>query len=504
MAPFRGWQGAALLLLVAFALRMGDFGNPVIHVDEQYYLLVGDRMWHGALPYLTVWDRKPIGLFLAYAAIRLLPGDGILAYQIVATLCAGATAMLVRAGARRLGAGERAAWGAGALYLLGLSLLGGRGGQAPVLYNLPVAAAGLLTIRLATLRDPRRIVGSGLAACLLAGIAIQMKYTPAVEGAWFGLAHLWALRRAGVGGRRIAIAGIAWATAGLAPTLAAIAFYAFKGALPAFWFANVTSIALRPGYPWDQLAMRLLGIAATLSPVILAAALTLRRWRGDAATGLAIGWLGAAVLGFLAIGTFFDHYALPLLAPLTVLAAPALDRVPRLLAGTLAAALILFAVERALLPDDAPGARRVAAIVRANSGDECPYVFIGDTITYVLADTCLPTAYAFPNLLAYATERGATGIDEAAEVRRILARRPPVIVTSTRRLSIWNPASLHAVKAALARDYRLVFTTPRAGWRTAVYLRRDRPLSMPDQARISATDTASPISASTSTVGQST
>ena len=41
---------AAALLLVALALRAWDFGNPVIHVDEQYYLLVGDRMLHGALP----------------------------------------------------------------------------------------------------------------------------------------------------------------------------------------------------------------------------------------------------------------------------------------------------------------------------------------------------------------------------------------------------------------------------------------------------------------------
>ena len=41
--------GAALVLL-AFAVltRMRDFGNPVAHVDEQYYLLVGDRILHGA------------------------------------------------------------------------------------------------------------------------------------------------------------------------------------------------------------------------------------------------------------------------------------------------------------------------------------------------------------------------------------------------------------------------------------------------------------------------
>jgi hypothetical protein len=41
-----------LFAVLAVGLRARDFGNPVIHIDEQYYLLVGDRMLHGALPYL--------------------------------------------------------------------------------------------------------------------------------------------------------------------------------------------------------------------------------------------------------------------------------------------------------------------------------------------------------------------------------------------------------------------------------------------------------------------
>ena len=91
-----GRRGLAILLLfVALAIRAWDFGNPVIDADEQYYLLVGDRMLHGAVPYMDLWDRKPIGLFALFAAIRLLPGDGILAYQLAATLSAWATALVV-------------------------------------------------------------------------------------------------------------------------------------------------------------------------------------------------------------------------------------------------------------------------------------------------------------------------------------------------------------------------------------------------------------------------
>ena len=480
-----GWRAALAMLLLALAIRAWDFGNPVIHVDEQYYLLVGDRMLHGALPYVDIWDRKPIGLFALYAAIRLLPGDGVLAYQFVATLAAAATAWLVGRSARYLGASAGGAMGAGAAYLLLLSLLNGRGGQAPVFYDLPVTAAALLTLRLPALaarRSAGAMVASGIAACLLAGIAIQIKYTAAVEGAFFGCAHLWFLAKRRPSLPPMIGAAAAWVLAGLAPTLVVIAFYRAQGpdALAAFWFANFTSIALRAGYPAGQLAMRLLGIAAILSPLIACAALS-SRWRaraGEAAAQwrIALGWLIAATGGFVAIGTFFDHYALPLIAPLAILAAITFSKAPRAMIATLALAATLVIAGIALRPDDAPGARAVARVVANNSGDECPYVFIGDTITYRLADACLPTAYAFPNLLAYATEQGATGIDEAVEVRRILSGRPPVIVTSDRRLSIWNPASLHAVKAALARDYRPVFEMPRAGYHTVVYLRQDRRL----------------------------
>lgn len=475
---------ALSLALAALALRCWDFGNPVIHVDEQYYLLVGDRMLHGALPYVDLWDRKPIGLFLIFAAIRLLPGDGILAYQLVATGFAAAAAWCVWHGARMIGAAPLGALAAGVAYLIWVSLLGGRGGQSPVFYNLLMTAAMLLVLRLPRLSDRRAvaaIIGSGAVACLLAGLAIQIKYTPVFEGAFFGLAHLWYLRRAGASLTLTASVALLWMATGAAPSLVVIGFYQGLGqrAFDAFWFANVTSIFLRPGYPIEQLLMRLLGIFAQLLPLIVAGLFGWRaRAQGASAreTWLATLWIVSALTGFAAIGTFFDHYALPLVAPFAMLAAPTLGRGWRIAASVLAIGLAILLVRGAIRPNDAPGARAVARLVALNSRGACPYVFIGDTITYRLAESCLPTAYAFPNLLAYTTEQGATGIDEAAEVRRILRRRPPVILSSTRKLAIWNQASLAELRPMLASDYRVVFSTPRENYRTLVYLRRDLPL----------------------------
>ncbi len=459
------------MVAFAFLLRAWDFGNPVLHVDEEWYLLVGDRMRAGALPYLDLWDRKPLGLFAIYAAIRLLPGNGVVAYQVVACLFAGATAWAVERCARAVGASPRASLAAGAAYLLWLPLLSGWGGQSPVFYNLLIAGAALLTLRLPRRTSTRAVWWSGAAACTLGGLAIQTKYTPAVEGALFGCAHLFYLRRTGAGWPATIAAALGWIALGALPTLIAAWSYWRLGpaAWRAWWFCNVVSITLRHGYPAAKIAMRLLGTGAQLAPLVIGVVIA-RRERGGA-VALAWGWLAAALIAWASVGAFFDHYALPLLPPMCVLAALGWTGRELVMGVSLLLALVTVVTKAALRPDDAPAARAVAAFVEAHSGRECPFVFTGDSATYLLAHACLPTTYAFPSTLSYASERGSTGIDEAAEVARIMARRPPAVVTLVEPLAPLNPASARVMRAALARDYHPAFSAPGHFTRVIVWLR---------------------------------
>jgi hypothetical protein len=477
-------QALLLLALIALATRAWEFGNPAIHVDEQYYLLVGDRMLHGALPYIDLWDRKPVGLFAIYAATRLLPGDGILAYQLVAALFALATAWLVLRCAERLGANRAGSITASVAYLLWLPLLSGRGGQSPVFYNLFVTSAALLTLGLPALADARewqKIVLRGAAACLLSGLAIQTKYTPIVEGAFFGLVHLYYLRRAGAGWIVVAASALLWMVLGALPTLIVIIDYWRRGPaiFDAFWFANFASVALRRSYPAAKIAGRLAGTWAQLSPFVIAGVAFARSGGPPAEKRIAYGWLVAALIAYAMIGAFFDHYALPLVAPLAVVAAPVLGGRARYRWATLVAGVAVFLGKLPSAPYFGPQVRAVSRVVEANSRGRCPYVFAGDSVVYLLAHACTPTRYAFPSTLAYEPERGATGVDEAGEVRRILNTRPPVIVTLSAPLAPWNAASLAATATRLRSDYRLVFRAPREEEDMLVYLRRDLPYVAP-------------------------
>jgi hypothetical protein len=173
-------------MLAALLIRGITFGYPMLHIDEQFYLLVGDRMLHGAVPYVDIWDRKPVGLFILYAAIRLLGGLGVVQYQVVAMLFAAATALAIYRMARMIARPWGAFW-AGVAYLLCLSGYQCYGGQAPVFFNLPMALAGLMLCRMASQGARARLVRGGLGVMALVGIALQIKYTALFEGITFGL-----------------------------------------------------------------------------------------------------------------------------------------------------------------------------------------------------------------------------------------------------------------------------------------------------------------------------
>jgi hypothetical protein len=479
------WMIVALILLIAaFAIRVVQFGNPMIQVDENFYLLVGDRMWRGALPYVDIWDRKPIGLFLIYAAIRLLGGDGILQYQIVATLFAAGTAFVIARIAVRM-AGITAATVAAILYILLIGLVGGSGGQAPVFYNLLVAGGGLLTLKAFETDDPARIRRLGCLTMLLLGLALQIKYTVLFEGVFFGLALVWRSWRGSGRVGRPAVDALLWIGIALLPTALALAYYAARGHADAFIYANFLSIGERSSDPQSEVMKRLghAWISIHLPMIAVLLAVVLEPWRafarGTTTFGFAIAWLGAAIVGYLIFGSYFDHYVLPLFVPMAVVIAP-LFTCRRKYIGVFAAGFLLLsgAIAYQLTAHGLQkkrGNRQVAeAVAKAIRPrlTNCLYVYDGDSIFYYLTNSCLPGRYPFPAHLNLQRESRAIGIDPVAEVRRIMAERPSVIVDHVPHDDDLNPAALAIVGAELNRSYRLAATFPLKSTAILVYERR--------------------------------
>jgi hypothetical protein len=470
------------LLAVAIATRAGRIGDPAIHMDEQFYLLMADRMWHGVLPYVDLWDRKPVLLFLIYAALRPFSPDGIVAYQIGALLFAVLTAYFIVLIAQRF-ASQTGAWLAGIAYLLYLPILSGAGGQSPVFYNLFMAIGAWEVIRAGEANDTAGIRRHGLRSMIWAGLAIQVKYTAAIEGVAFGLWLIALLAR----DRRTSMPGVmvqaaTWVLVALTPTLLALGSYLLIGHGREFVQANFLSILeKRDPHGFSSLPF-LWATLAQLSPLLLVAAASIlkvaRRAIAAAPWRFLLLWTGCAVVEFLAIGNFYDHYALPLLVPALILCAPLLSTA---VGGAAAIALFGWC---ALLTTAYPTGywrefdqARIQAMVEAArpyAAHGCLYLNDGPPIVYLLTHSCLPTRYVFPSHLNEAPEAGAT--DAVRSMAALLASRPSAIFVADKPMNHPRNATTAAMlDAALAKDYVRTVTLPDVlpnAWQM-LYVRKD-------------------------------
>lgn len=457
-----------ILLAVAILARALTFGNPVVHVDEEFYFFTGHSMWQGAWPFVDVWDRKPVGLFLLYAipAAFGFPA-GIWAYQAMALASVVATGWLIARMAERLG------WGAGATaagiaYILWLDLLGGQGGQAPVFYNLLMMAAAWAILE----SDRRASRTLGLGAMALVGIVLQIKYSAVFEGMVFGL---WLLASEWRRSRSVAALiayGAGLIVLSLAPTLLAAGVYAAIGQWDAFLYANFLSIFHRNPDPLGELAGNLGQMVLILSPIVALAVLGLKRASRDRERTFLAVWLGASIVGVLLFRPWFDHYGLPILLPACTAAAAMLGRedwrrrqTPALLLTVALAGQIVLLSLRHERGDAAEFAALSQAVGR---GPGCLYVYSGSTMLYVATERCALSRWIVPAHLSRAREAGATGVDQDAEITRVLSQHPAVVVMRP-PYNGERPEAHARVIAAMADGYRLAAKLPMGNETIRVY-----------------------------------
>lgn len=485
-----GVRAGLVLTLAAFILRAKTLGNPAVGFDEQWYLLVGDRMLHGMTPYVDLFDRKPMGIFLIYAAIRLMGGEGIWQYQLTAIAFVVPTAWLIWREARRLGGadnGDWAGWAAGIGYIIWLNVMEGDAGQTPVFYNLPMAAAGLLTASLLrggpVANDHARIAWRGGIAMALTGIAIQIKYNAVFEGMLFGLSLLWCAWRGGMRGARLLGLLLAWPMLAILPTAIVSLVFWLRGQWEPYYFANFVSIfgqKLDNGFDlWSGAAI----LTAIIAPLVAGTLLMARQWhlarQWDDERRFLFGWAIVAVIAVYAFRRFGSpHYGLPTLVPLTILAGVGYAATMRSRRVAIGLWLLAIAVGQYIVwsIDWRKGTRETVETLVSVIGHEpkgCMFIFDGMPILYYYTNSCFVTRYPFPSHLSWIKEADpkALGVDPNAEVTRIMAAHPAVVIDDWPVYHQVNPTTRRIVEAALARDYQLARIVTHGGDRKRLVYR---------------------------------
>ena len=331
----RLWTEALVALgfvALALLLRAPALLYSVINFDESLYLLIGDELRQGILPFTHLCDRKPFGLFALFALFASAPIDAIVASRLGASLAVGLTGYLLRRVAGLLFDDRPHLIGtaAGLAYVVFSLADGGLASNAELFLNL-LATLSLLFVLKAIRSTERPRFGLMLAAGLVLGLGLQIKQTILFDMlALLAGFYLLTTSRLSQLGRHIQATVPSLAALSLAstlPTLAVILLYVVTGHWHDWAWANVEAqrgFIDDPAQPlaWHPAFWAMVEQAPLWFGLLLAAAIS--RWLvrdGMEARAVAflLAWVAAVALAQLFLRIAADHYFLQFLPALCLL-----------------------------------------------------------------------------------------------------------------------------------------------------------------------------------------
>ena len=268
----------------------------------------------------------------------------------------------------------------------------------------------------------------------------------------------------------------------LLPTMLAMVYYWSVGHLSEFIFCNFVSIFGQGKGAANQVG-KLLEVSAIFLPFCLIALAGRRTLRGEPRgpeRTLPRAWLLVSLAGVLIYWRFNSpHYALPLLPPLCLLLALALDAKRRLGAGIALIALIAGqAVQWHLITLKGGNAEMRAVAAAATPRHGCIFIYNGYPGLYMMTGSCLPSRWSFPGHVNAEDENNAwaLGVDPLVETRRILDNRPEAIVETFPAFAFGNRPTRALLHQVLRANYDPVLCVRNGRGRTrVVYRRKDDP-----------------------------
>ncbi len=172
-----------LFLAAAITLRLLSLVYSVYNYDESLYILMGSELAKGHLPYTTVCDLKPFGLFGIFAMFTALPIDGVVTSRLAASLVVGLTAYLLSRIAALLFDDETRSIGiaAGLGYIVFTLTNGGMAAQAELFHNGCAVLALYLVLPRPDVADGSTRPLTFVTAGLILGVGLQVKQSVAFD-----------------------------------------------------------------------------------------------------------------------------------------------------------------------------------------------------------------------------------------------------------------------------------------------------------------------------------
>jgi len=434
------------IALLSLLLRAPNFGLSDISWDEPVFALVGREILNGHWPFTAVFDHKPVGLYLHFAAAIALFGDNPTASRILGWIVVTVTALAVRyILASQVGLRREAAFVVAVAYLFAALGFGGDSAASEHFANLYVTACALLLFR------------NGWPATMLAGVS---------AGLAIGTSYLAILLIGGLFAGYLAtqaeissvLRSVAQFTAGALLSIAALHAPIFVFADPNQYF--VPQLSFLAGYGDEatitQRLIRLVEEGAPLIPLVAAGLAMVylsaspHRHKRTAGFGLRplVGMGVGAAFAIMASGYVFPNYFLLALPPLFLWSGALWSRARQRAGRVLFGVAIASTAVTIGIPGMAGAAIGAADLLAKARGDlrfdqtrqiariAAPKLQPGDTIyeictppvIYQLLRVRPPTKYPVEEQLLVPRFADALRIDVDEELEAVFAKRPAVVI----------------------------------------------------------------------------
>jgi 4-amino-4-deoxy-L-arabinose transferase-like glycosyltransferase len=486
-----------LISVVALFMRLPFFFPAVIRWDESTFILMGQSILDGHLPYLKLWDVKPPLAFFSFALFILILGKSIVAIRLAGTLCVVITAYICYRIGETIWPRRNAGLVAGLLAISVISVV--PAGQATMTETVALVPlmAGLLV--LATRRlSLWNLAGAGASLCAAALIRLNLLYVSLAVAILIVAVDLFHKKSWSLTVRR----QLAFIVGHLIIGVVVLMPYLYVGEIRLLWRSTIlaplaysgsrSSLAEASEEQLHNIVQILTGKQALLSSLswgmallgLVVIGLYWRQWssRQQQAAGMTAAFTGAVALSIVKSGAAHSHYLIQLVPFVSLLATVFFGA---FMESRLRQVALIGVLSLGIMTAAHPLTKRykgliarieahqsiaadqdvydIAAYLNRNRSADQPVYLMEDHIIYWFINaepmtrcTTHPSNIGKPYLLPYCAE--TSDADANSEMSRVLAEGPEFIVKLRGKPKYLNhqTEAWHTLSQALEKNYRLV------------------------------------------------
>jgi len=471
------WVAILFFIILSIIVRFVTFFHSSYDWDESLYILGALELLNGNLPYLTVWDHKPPGIFLLFAAALNLTESIIFPIRILSCIFVGASAYAIFI---LLKGNDKNKWLmgfiGGLLYIFSSLKNGGLAANSELFYTTFILYSFILAIKFAAINRGKRQDWNEFSliffAGFLLGLAGLINYLALLYCGALGIFVIICILKSSTKNNVILFtlqltrAAIIGASGPIIIFSIIITLYFISGSLDEFIFANYTAnhqYITSEHQPFDlniflssfgsQLGANwLLWLCVFLAP-FMRSKVSLDNDEKQILI-LSICWLGASFLAIFISRLYWPHYFLQFNPALCIIAAMVIYKIlcPSLKQAVMlpifGVLLILVGgfytqirditketlsiVKHIYINDEQYWGDDIAIISqyikdRIISGQSI-YIVDYNPIIYALSGAELPTRYLMPPHLIGSRTSKIIDVDPNDEVKNILELQPVYII----------------------------------------------------------------------------